>query len=228
MVASVFAVFVIASLLLFAMQHMSYARAHASVAAPAPTPAGPPASLSAKAESARSNADEIEVLECDTITEVADVLLQLGQVAAAQDILSEYIAKNPSQAIEPWLRLLEIHRRQDARESYELTAAKLVKHFNVHARPWEASPAGEPDALERYPHVMRELVHRWGTHACHHYLGRLLAANREGARRGFGPEVVEEILLLTAILEQAHLTKPAAQHHPGSRSALVLPVGADS
>lgn len=173
-------------------------------------------------EAAHAEADtaasDIEVEEHESAVDAAQVLWDLGHVGAAIDILNEFIAAAPTQAVAPWLKLLEIHRRQGAREHYEQVAAALRRHFNVCALPWEAHTR-PGDSLEVHPHVVREIVHRWGTHACHHYLGRLLDGNRNGERRGFGPDAVDEILLLTAILEEAHLCKPAVHANPGSPAA---------
>jgi hypothetical protein len=213
MVASAIAVFLLATVLVLARQHLTRSPVPrcapmAAGSSPPPLAAARQAPVPVPAAEPAAGAD-IEVLEYETAGEIADVLFQLGQVAAAVEVLRECIAGNPKQSVEPWLQLLEIHRAQGARKDYEQVATQLARNFNVRARPWDG-PVGGSDGLEHYPHIARELVHRWGTHACHHYLLRLLAANRDGTRRGFGPEVVEEILLLAAVLEQAHLRKPAA------------------
>lgn len=152
----------------------------------------------------------IEVHECATALDVAQLLLDNGQSEGAARILANLVESNPRQALTPWLKLLEIYRRAGAREEYETVAQGLHEHFNLHAAAWDRAQDGACDGIEAYHHVMTEIRHRWGSRACRHYLGHLLADNRGGQRSGFSAAALEDILLLIDVLEPQLKRAPAA------------------
>lgn len=148
----------------------------------------------------------IEVHEYDSAVDAAEVLLDVGHTHGAAEVLSRFIEEHPKEAVTPWLRLLDTYRKAGAKDEYDTLAGRLTQHFNVHVRQWHqpSLPYCGP-RLEAYPHVVEALMHRWGSHACRHYLGKLLADNRGGSRGGFSAETLDDILMLTGILEAAYV-----------------------
>lgn len=161
----------------------------------------------------------IEVHEHDSAVDAADVLLDVGRTHGTAEVLSRFIEEHPKEAVTPWLRLLETYRKAGAKDEYDTLASRLTRHFNVHVQPWHqpSLPYIGP-GLETYPHVIDALMHRWGTHACRQYLGKLLADNRGGSRGGFSAETLDDILMLTGVLEAVHIARPdpaTARQRPG-------------
>jgi hypothetical protein len=65
-----------------------------------------------------------------------------------------------------------------------------------------------PRSLEEFPHILAKLAEGWGSKDAQEFLNHLLQDNRGGERQGFSMEVLQEILLLSAILElRDHLPK---------------------
>jgi hypothetical protein len=170
------------------------------------------------------NEDEdacIEVREYDSAVDAAEVLLEVGNAHGAAEVLSQFIEAHPKEAVAPWLSLLDIYRKAGAKDEYDTLAGRLTQHFNVHVLPWHQSslPSGGP-GLEAYPHVVEALMRRWGTRACRHYLGKLIADNRGGSRGGFSAETLDDILLLTVILDAIHIASPdPAAEHPHDKDS---------
>ena len=55
--------------------------------------------------------------------------------------------------------------------------------------------------MEQMAHVTKNVQQMWGTPECQAYLEHLLRDNRDGTREGFPLSVIDEILLLEAILD---------------------------
>lgn len=148
----------------------------------------------------------IEVHEHDSAVDAAEVLLDVGHTRGAAELLSRFIEEHPKEAVTPWLRLLDTYRKAGAKDEYDTLASRLTRHFNIHVRPWhqQSLPYVGP-GLETYPHLVEAVMHRWGTVACRHYLGKLLADNRGGSRGGFSAETLDDILMLAGILEAVHV-----------------------
>lgn len=166
----------------------------------------------------------IEVHEHESALGLADELLSGGSTRGAPHVLADFAKSNPRQAVEPWLRLLDVYRDAGARDEYETIARGLHDHFNVRPPAW--SPGDVADrgvGIESYPHVIERIVAHWGTRACHEYLGRLLTDNRGGSRTGFGVEALSDILLLVdvsdAVAAAAHRSRKAAQTSAPNRRA---------
>ena len=153
-------------------------------------------------EGLRRTAADIEVRELLSPVELANELLDAGHTDGAARVLAEFIETHPKQAVIPWLKLLEIYRKSGGQEEYENIARGLHEHFNIRMPAWnQPLPAATASGIEDHTHVIAEIARRWGTHACHRYLGRLLADNRGGSRRGFGIDALDDILFLTDVLE---------------------------
>lgn len=149
-------------------------------------------------------AAEEEVEEHDSAIELADIMMSFGRVHGAAETLAEFIRGNPKQAVTPWLKLLEVYRAAGLRAEFDGLARQLNRTFNVKAVTWDNFDAARsaPDSLEKMPHLIAALQNQWGTRECQGYLHRLLRDNREGTREGFPLTVIDEILCLSAVLEQ--------------------------
>nr|MBP7640457.1 hypothetical protein [Thauera sp.] len=103
-----------------------------------------------------------------------------------------------------WLKLLEVYRAAGLRDEFNAIAGELNKTFNVTTVNWQSYDAlrASKMSLEDLPHICETLQKTWRTTACQRYLQQLLRDNRNGTRAGFPFSVIDEILTLTAILEE--------------------------
>ena len=157
--------------------------------------------------------------EVTAVLELAEIMLSFGRTKGARHALEEFIAQQPTAAVTPWLKLLEVYRQDNAQAAFESLALKLNSLFNVAAPSWQAAedPAAPMPAsseflqmpidqvLARLPtigrmtHIRRELLRLWESPDCLAYLDKLLRDNRKGERRGFELAAVRELLVLTDI-----------------------------
>lgn len=193
-------------------------------------------------------ADEEEVEEHDSAIELAEIMMSFGRVHGAAETLADFIRGNPKQAVTPWLKLLEVYRAAGLRAEFDGLARQLNKTFNVKAVTWDNfdEARSAPDSLEKMPHLIQAVEDLWGTRECQAYLQRLLRDNRDGTRQGFPLTVIDEILCLSAVLEQqlgpykaeatADTPPPAAYEEPpetlppdnGPPTTLIPPGALDS
>ncbi len=148
--------------------------------------------------------DFISVDEIESIVEEAKVFVALGRGDHAIEVLEDYVTTHPRASVHPWLYLLEVYRSVRRRDAFEATAKRFHQALNVMAPSWEAPSQLMmvlPQSLDEFPHILARLVDGWGTRDAHEYLDHLLQDNRGGERQGFSMEVLQEILLLVAILE---------------------------
>lgn len=178
-----------------------------SVTSPAPEPGAAPSALdwSAHGEthqpatpSAEPNSEEHK-----SAVELADIMMSFGRMHGAAETLAEFIRGNPRQAVTPWLKLLEVYRAAGLRIEFDTIAKELNKTFNVNVVTWQNYDElrASTTRIEDMPHIVRTLQENWRTPACQLYLQQLLRDNREGTRAGFPFTVIDEILLLSAILD---------------------------
>lgn len=145
----------------------------------------------------------------DQALELADVMASMGLTDGAAHALVERIRSNPRQALSHWLKLLEVYRQAGRKVDFETAAAEVKNNFNI--RPGNFNPRTEDReasnvSLESYPHIVAQLKKLWPKPQCGDYLLNLLADNREGKRAGFPLPVVEEIVLLLAVLRAEEAT----------------------
>ena len=142
--------------------------------------------------------------EHKSAVELADIMMSFGRMHGAAETLAEFIRGNPKQAVTPWLKLLEVYRAAGLRTEFDAIARELNKTFNVNAVNWQNydSLRASRTSLEDLPHIIETLQKCWRTTTCQRYLQLLLRDNREGMRAGFPFTVIDEILLLSAILEE--------------------------
>ncbi len=139
----------------------------------------------------------------DETLELADVMTSMGLGAGAARALAEHVHANPRQALSHWLKLLDVYRQTGNQAEFETTAAEMHTAFNIKPESWDDKEGngGRYASLENYPHIAAQLKKLWPTPECSEYLLSLLADNREGKRAGFPLAVVEEIILLLAVLQ---------------------------
>ena len=135
--------------------------------------------------------------------ELAEIMVSFGRLHGAADTLAEFVRGNPKQAVTPWLKLLEVYRAAGLREDFSAVARELNKTFNVLAVTWDNYDAVRHNAirLEDMPHIAARVQQLWGTRECQSYLQHLLRDNRDGSRAGFPFTVIDDILMLSAVLE---------------------------
>lgn len=168
-----------------------------------------------------------EQLEANPVMELADIMLSFGRVKGAAQALQEYIDNNPQEALQPWIRLMDVYRMAGMRSEFEVVARNLNRNFNVEIQSWdpvqpetgllalESLPetAGDPDdpvpaipralTLEGLPRLMGRIGELWGTGDVVGYMYQLLRDNRGGKRTGLSLPVVEDILFLIELKETA-------------------------
>lgn len=133
--------------------------------------------------------------------ELADVMVSMGLGGGAVQTLEGHIRQHPRHALFHWLKLLEVYRRFGQHEEFEKAGKELQRHFNIAPPSWHHIVLSSDDpSLEDFPHISTRLQELWPRRSCAEYLNRLIEDNRDGARIGFPPPVVEEILLLMELL----------------------------
>lgn len=164
-----------------------------------------------------------EHFEANPVMELADIMLSFGRVKGAAQALQEYIDNNPNEALQPWIRLMDVYRMAGMRAEFESVARNLNQHFNVEIQQWDVVPQdGEvgnldlegtqpgdvaiaevprPESIEDMPRLMSTIVEMWPAGDVVAYLHQLLRDNRGGQRGGFSLQVVENILFLIELKE---------------------------
>lgn len=165
-----------------------------------------------------------EHFEANPVMELADIMLSFGRVKGAAQALQEYIDHSPQDALQPWIRLMDVYRMAGMRTEFEAVAANLNKNFNVEIQQWDAAqsvPGNQsvdlllddvvpqpvvprPESLEDMPRIMSMVCELWSTGDVVGYLYQLLRDNRGGKRLGFALPVVEEILFLVELRETSN------------------------
>jgi len=163
-----------------------------------------------------------EHFEANPVMELADIMLSFGRVKGAAQALQEYIDNNPQEALQPWIRLMDVYKMAGMREEFDAVARNLNQQFNVEVQSWEApaSPidlvldgAASPDdgsamsrplGVEDMPRIISSVIRMWESEDVVGYLYQLLRDNRGGQRQGFALPVVEEILFLIELKETSN------------------------
>ena len=167
-----------------------------------------------------------EHFEANPVMELADIMLSFGRVKGAAQALQEYIDNNPQEALQPWIRLMDVYRMAGMKSEFEAVSRNLNQNFNVEVQQWNAATdsqsldlvldeeaseiappvplAPRPECLEDMPRLMNTVCELWQTGDVVGYLYQLLRDNRGGQRVGFALPVVEEILFLIELKETSH------------------------
>ena len=141
--------------------------------------------------------------EHESAVELADIMMSFGRIQGAAETLAEFIRNNPKQAVAPWLKLLEVYRTADMRDDFEVITRQLNQTFNVKVVEWDDFDLARQtsESVEQMAHIVKALTNTWMTVDCQAYIQRLLRDNRDGARQGFPIAVIDDLLMLMAVLE---------------------------
>jgi hypothetical protein len=163
-----------------------------------------------------------EHFEANPVMELAEIMLSFGRVKGAAQALQEYIDQNPQEALQPWIRLMDVYRMAGMRAEFETVARNLNLQFNVEVQSWDEAQAGDggaaegeqaatprPQSLEELPRLMSTIVDLWNSGDVVGYLYQLLRDNRGGQRQGFSLPVVEDVLFLIELKETANRMEKA-------------------
>ncbi len=169
-----------------------------------------------------------EHFEANPVMELADIMLSFGRVKGAAQALQEYIDNNPQEALQPWIRLMDVYRMAGMRSEFENVARNLNQHFNVEVQNWDEAPllpetasteassdeahalelvpveTLRPGSIEDMPRLMNAIIEQWSSGDVVGYLYQLLRDNRGGKRAGFALQVVEDILFLIELKETSN------------------------
>jgi hypothetical protein len=167
-----------------------------------------------------------EHFEANPVMELADIMLSFGRVKGAAQALQEYIDHNPQEALQPWIRLMDVYRMAGLRTEFDNVARNLNQNFNVEIQQWDpdepahnrhtldmvldddANPEIKPqpsqpkaESIENMTRIMQQVTELWRDGDVVGYLQQLLRDNREGKRAGFPLEVVSDMLFLIDLKE---------------------------
>jgi len=176
--------------------------AAAGVTQPRPEPGPPPGTRSAaRAHVVPGTPGALAVSELLHVTEEARVYVALGHPERAIDVLNEHLERSPRSVPAAWLMLLDLYHANGRKQEFRQLAEDFHANCNVQTPLWESFAAGEPGdvGLDAFPHIVRQVVGRWGKPECRAYLEQLLYENREGRRTGFPLGAYGDILLLLQI-----------------------------
>jgi len=105
---------------------------------------------------------EVSVEELLDLDQQAEFFIALGQDEAAIELLMSHLRETGGLSPIPYVKLLEIYRRQGDREAFDRTRQRFNKRFNAYAPDWD-EPANEGRALEDYDEAMRVLAEVWNS-----------------------------------------------------------------
>lgn len=155
------------------------------------------------------------------VLELAEIMMSFGRAEGAAQTLSEFLRDYPKESIIPWLKLLDLYHSSGRRGEYDDLAPKLNRAFNAKVPDWEHfSGPTTSESVEQFGHIMARINACWPNQDCLDYLVELLRDNRAGARVGFPLGVIDDILLLKAMLEWL-IANPSITETQTSRLALL-------
>ena len=139
----------------------------------------------------------------DATLEEAKLLMSINRTSDAIAHLKMTIESSPRASINHWLYLLDVFRKLNLKEDFENYAKELHTTFNVLPPIWHDTevPLVVPKSLQEFPHIMEKLCKTWPEDTAYAYLRGLIVDNRGGERTGFGKDVVQEIVMLIALLD---------------------------
>ena len=153
---------------------------------------------------------DVRVNEDDSAIALAEIMLTFGRVQGAAETLARHIEESSPKNPRPWLMLLDLYRRSGMRGEYTKLLPAVRRNFNLDVPAWQdlETTASGLRSLEDFKHVAERVKATWGTQEGMDYLYELVHDNRDGQRSGFPLEVVEEIVLLMLVLEEAYGLQP--------------------
>jgi pilus assembly protein FimV len=165
---------------------------------------------------------ELSAEELLDLEQQADFFIVLGQEDAAIDLLMSHVRSSGGTSPMPYLKLLEIYRRNGDGEAYERIRERFDRRFNAHAPPWASDPR-DARALAEYPAIVKRLEVAWGEPPQAIELLEALLFRRDSSDETFELAAYEELLFLYAIARDVveHTVDPSGVD-------LLLPLGADA
>lgn len=148
--------------------------------------------------------EEDMLAEHDSVIELAEIMLSFGRVHGAAETLADFIKAHPGRSVAPWLKLLEVYHTADMRGEFEALVTRLHATFNVQPITWENFQEAQrhpSSSVEDFPHILEPIQRQWGSAECRALVEKLLRENRGGSRGGFPISVVDELLVLAAVLD---------------------------
>ncbi len=151
------------------------------------------------------------VVDGELVLEQAKIYIDIKREDIAINLLKTQIQAAPKAAIEHWLLLLDIYRKNNQKEEFMQYAKLLHEHFNVMMPSWDniTLPAAIATSLEQFEHISKKMIDLWEN--CEkeagkiaqtkRYLDELMMDNRANERAGFSLDVFKEILLLRGMLD---------------------------
>lgn len=148
-------------------------------------------------------AEEEAPEEHESAIELAEIMMGFGRIQGAAETLADFIRSNPKKAVTPWLKLLEVYKTAGLRAEFDALARQLNKTFNVKSVTWDTFDEARSTerTISEMAHLVAKIQRTWGTRPCQAYLEKLLRDNRDGTREGFPLSVIDDILMLSAVLE---------------------------
>lgn len=136
----------------------------------------------------------------DPTLELADLMHSMGLAQGAAQTLVEHIRGNPTESVAHWLKFLDLYHAATVKGDLDESVKELKANFNVAIGEWTDPDAAPNASLVEYRHLAKELIGLWPRPECDEFLVHLITDTRQGTRVGFPRSVVEEILLLRAVL----------------------------
>jgi hypothetical protein len=153
-----------------------------------------------------STTGQFSVEELDgeqNILDHADVFLTHGRTTLAIQLLQNHLIEHPKKSVTEWLFLLDLLAKENMPAVYEQTALECKEHFNIRIAAFTNDEGSAKQHLEDFPRVIAGLEDVWGTPAAQVYLDDLIYNSRLETRVGFEKSVLEELLLLKSIANEA-------------------------
>ena len=159
--------------------------------------------------------------EYSAVVELAELMVMYSHVKDAIEVLEEFLAREPSTSVGPWLKLLKIYQMNDMRKEFEASSTKFRTHFNVAPVSWETAgeclkepitPCDDNDVsieellkklptVAMLPHIKDKIQNSWDSPDGLIYLKHLLCDTRDGTRSGFQLTTARELQFLVELLE---------------------------
>lgn len=158
---------------------------------------------------------ELSVDELIDLEQQADFFIVLGQDEAAIDLLMSHVRSTGGVSPMPYIKLLEIYRRQGDFSAYERIRERFNRRFNADVPGSDADP-GQGRSVEDYPEILSELIRVWAVPVqAVEQLGQWLARSGAGGP-AFDLPAYAELLFLHA------LARDLAEHDTSKGSIDVL------
>ncbi len=145
------------------------------------------------------------------ILDHADVFLSHGRTSLAIQLLQNHLLDYSKQSVTIWLFLLDLLAKENMQAAYEQTALECKEHFNIRITEFSNDEASEKTTFEDFPRLYAALQEIWGTPAAVTFLDDLIYNSRLESRVGFEKSVIEELLILKNIANEAINTAEVIQ-----------------